>query len=109
MLLWSVHSVLLSRVFDLVAAAMKKCAAFSARSSTLFLPFQRDVEVEYLFLRGREWVAGTMRTGEKGNNRGKATIGPMSQDYGEQIPACMSWQTIHDSTVGPKLTIDAGN
>jgi hypothetical protein len=42
----------------------------------------------------------------KGNNCGKATLCPTFQDYGEQILAGMSQQTIDDSTVGPKLTID---
>jgi hypothetical protein len=35
----------------------------------------------------------------KGKQCGDATLsGPASQDYGEQIPKCMRWQTIHNST-----------
>ena len=45
----------------------------------------------------------------KGKQCGKATLsGPASQDYGEQIPNGMGQQTIYDSTVGLKLTIDVG-
>jgi hypothetical protein len=33
----------------------------------------------------------------------------MSQYYGEQIPNGMGQQTIHNSTVDTKLTIDVGN
>jgi hypothetical protein len=46
----------------------------------------------------------------KGKQCDKATLSsPASQDYGEQIPNGMGQQTIHDSTYGPKLTIDVGN
>jgi hypothetical protein len=46
----------------------------------------------------------------KGKQCGKATLSsPASQDYGKQIPNGMGQQTIHDSTVGPKLTINVRN
>jgi hypothetical protein len=46
----------------------------------------------------------------KGNNRGKAnTIRLSSQDYGEQIPDGLGWQTMLDPTVGPDVTINLGN
>jgi hypothetical protein len=46
----------------------------------------------------------------KGNQCGKATLsGPTSQDYGEQIPDGMSWQTLKISTVDTELTIDVRN
>ncbi len=45
----------------------------------------------------------------KGKQCGKATLsGPASQDYGEQIPNGMSWQTINNSTVNTELTINVG-
>jgi hypothetical protein len=54
--------------------------------------------------RGKQCAQG------KGKQCGKATLsGPASQDYGEQIPNGMSWQTIHNSTVDTELTIDVGN
>jgi hypothetical protein len=53
---------------------------------------------------------GKQCTQGKRKQCGKATIsGPMSQDYGEQIPNGMSLQTINNSTVDTELTIDVGN
>jgi hypothetical protein len=54
--------------------------------------------------RGKQCAQG------KGKRCGKATLsGHMSQDYGEQIPNGMSQQTIHNSPVDTKLTINVGN
>jgi hypothetical protein len=53
---------------------------------------------------------GKQCTQGKGKQCGKATIsGPVSQEYGEQIPNGMSRQTINNSTVDTELTIDVGN
>jgi hypothetical protein len=51
-------------VFDLVAVAMKKRAAFSAWSSTLYSFLFEDM-LKCLLLRDRKWVAGTMHTMER--------------------------------------------
>jgi hypothetical protein len=80
----------------------------SQRTLYLLLPFQRHVEVltsenteNWLRVKCAPW---------KGKECGEATLsGPLSQDYGEQIPNGMSQQTINDSTVDTELTIDVGN
>jgi hypothetical protein len=47
---------------------------------------------------------------KKGDNRSKATLsGPSSQDYGEQIPNGLGWQTMPERTVGPDISIDVRN
>jgi hypothetical protein len=46
----------------------------------------------------------------KGDNRGKATLSaPLFQDYGEQIPNGLGWQTMPECTVGPDVSIDVRN
>ncbi len=53
---------------------------------------------------------GKQCTQGKGKQCKKATLsGPPSQDYGEQIPDGMSWQTIHNSTVDTELAIYVSN
>ncbi len=75
-----------------------------------------DLEL-FPFLRHVEVLASERQKGlreqcalVKGKQCGKDTLsGPASQDYGEQIHNGMGQQTIHDSTVGSKLTINVRN
>ncbi len=47
---------------------------------------------------------------KKGCNHGKATLsGPSSQDYGEQIPNGLGWQTMPKRTVDPDVSINVRN
>jgi hypothetical protein len=53
---------------------------------------------------------GKQCTKVKGKQCGKVTLsGATYQDYEEQIPDGMSWQTIHISTVDTELTINVRN
>jgi hypothetical protein len=91
--------------------ATKKRAAFSEQSSTLYSFLFEDM-MKCFLLKIQKTGIGNQCTQGKGKQWGKATLsvsGPKSQDYGEQIPNGMSWQTIDNSTVDTKLTIDVRN
>ncbi len=77
--------------------------------STFYSFFFKDM-LKCLLLRERKLVAWTIHNRERETIMVKPQyIGHAPQDIGEQIPASISWQTINNSTVGPKLTIDVGN
>ena len=68
------------------------CTDFSLSAHLVLLPFQRHVEI---LASGRDKMGpATNELRGKGNNCSKASIGPTSKDYGEQIPVSLSQQTM---------------